>query len=1368
MCSRTENDSLDHILTSESAFGPSGNHLRRGFGDISSEIQHHLDVLQKAASAVTLSAVVNVDKRVEEGLADARQRSLDEERKAVLQWLSPTDFDSIQAEMLRKRWPNTGRWLLGHEHFKSWLSGRGRFPLLWCTGPPGTGKSVLAGIIIDYIGNRCTNKPQVSHLAYAYFTYRELEKNQAKAIVACLTKQLIRSHKAIPDGILRTFQDHNGQDRRPTLETSTKSEITVVIDALDECRDEDRELFMDRFVYELLQNVPSARVLITSRPEPSVSHYIHQPLAREIKITTPEAKQDIGRYIQGRVDLLTQHTTGLDGRPRMALRVEDPLLRDQIVKHLEDQSAGMFLWVDLQLNQISRQKNDHDVREVLKTLPRGLNETYLRILKQIEQESKPLMTLVVKFLMWMTHSRTRWRRIDLQDAVAIDDTTIDIAKLHYSRMKYTMDDIIDICRGLLVTRDVKCTPLQASMLDVRLVHFSLVEFLMTDLSISRSSFSILQDPGAIECELAKVCVSHLTQVVLTVGQATNFSNLQLRLLYDTPFAWYCAQFFDEHAVKATMTPSLKKLIENLLATDSSWLATLAQLRHLRSPVQLNDFLFFHWDVKSRAIIETSRLAELPFIREDSQWESTRLYPNSLHLACANGNLDQVKRLLDYGLVPEATDGSGQSSFIIAIFRQHLKVAEFLLGAESDINQKYWHETLSRNASYETALEIVSRFGNVALVTMLLKNGAKGIEEDSTFRSALLIAVEAIRREVAVLLLSYGAEPTGRVLLSAAENGMTEIVEACLRSGIDPNGEQGSTPLYGASKWGWIEVISILLEYQADVNLVGGSLGTPLQAAALGGRLDVIQLLLSHGAGTTINCANGDYGTALSAAAYGGHDTVIPTLLNAGAGVNVLGGILGSALAASVESRKCSSSNKAADQVIKCKINPVHLSESSKMTIKASGRNVTKNIIEAGADLANQGTAALTGAVKKGRTDLVRLLLSHGALFDPRILIDAVRSRQSELVKIMLQHGMDPNGLNSEGHSPLIEAVQSKNPDIVRMLAEAGADTNLPAKNSLSDATGHTRALHQACSRGHLAIAKILLENHADPNLLGIVNAMLEGPDGSTSRNVQVPALHAACGHTYNTNRSRSQLVTYRDLDEVKAQQLNKVDIVALLIENGARIDQLSGDGWTALEFACSRHGEDPGTRGAYEIVSMLIDAGANIVAPGCDYSGPLETADQHGLGDIVDLFLSKGNNDEIQKQNALQVAAGEGYATIVSRLIKDGVDVRVPKGSSKFVREKDRPIHSAALLGHDSIVEELIDAGAQIHEEGYYGTVHETALVGYALNHFWNKGGGWGKIIKRLRQQGAAEPPASCHYGVLCSGPICAGTGGNDVVREEA
>ena len=62
-----------------------------------------------------------------------RLEKTDKMRRKILNWLSPDDFDETHDMHFRKRFENTGQWLLDDPRFLNWRQGT-RSSLLWCYG----------------------------------------------------------------------------------------------------------------------------------------------------------------------------------------------------------------------------------------------------------------------------------------------------------------------------------------------------------------------------------------------------------------------------------------------------------------------------------------------------------------------------------------------------------------------------------------------------------------------------------------------------------------------------------------------------------------------------------------------------------------------------------------------------------------------------------------------------------------------------------------------------------------------------------------------------------------------------------------------------------------------------------------------------------------------------------------------------------------------------------------------------------------------------------------------------------------------------------------------------------------------------------
>ena len=76
------------------------------------------------------------------------ERSDDQERQRVADWISPTNYATHQADSYDQRQEGTGQWLLDTVEFHEWVQSKG---VLFCPGIPGAGKTILSSIIIDYL-----------------------------------------------------------------------------------------------------------------------------------------------------------------------------------------------------------------------------------------------------------------------------------------------------------------------------------------------------------------------------------------------------------------------------------------------------------------------------------------------------------------------------------------------------------------------------------------------------------------------------------------------------------------------------------------------------------------------------------------------------------------------------------------------------------------------------------------------------------------------------------------------------------------------------------------------------------------------------------------------------------------------------------------------------------------------------------------------------------------------------------------------------------------------------------------------------------------------------------------------------------------
>ncbi|KAK0627838.1 ankyrin repeat-containing domain protein, partial [Immersiella caudata] len=130
-----------------------------------------------------------------------------------------------------------------------------------------------------------------------------------------------------------------------------------------------------------------------------------------------------------------------------------------------------------------------------------------------------------------------------------------------------------------------------------------------------------------------------------------------------------------------------------------------------------------------------------------------------------------------------------------------------------------------------------------------------------------------------------SEDLGFSLCRAARYGWVEVVEMLieLRAGVSARDKWGRSPLHYACEQGEFAIAKSLLANGADANSVDEWGGTPLLLATIAGADDIVSLLLKYDAAETISTRGGTRGsTPLIASVRIGNIKITKLLLSSGA------------------------------------------------------------------------------------------------------------------------------------------------------------------------------------------------------------------------------------------------------------------------------------------------------------------------------------------------------------------------------------------------------------------------------------------------------------------------------------------------------
>ncbi|KAI4138069.1 MAG: hypothetical protein L6R39_006981, partial [Caloplaca ligustica] len=365
---------------------------------------------------------------------------------------------------------------------------------------------------------------------------------------------------------------------------------------------------------------------------------------------------------------------------------------------------------------------------------------------------------------------------------------------------------------------------------------------------------------------------------------------------------------------------------------------------------------------------------------------------------------------------------------------------------------------------------------------------------------------------------------------------------------------------------------------------------------------------------------------------------------------------------------------------------------------------------------------------------------------------AVENKQVETVKALLTHGrVDPNEFN-------VKAVhQLQQQDFLPVICYASAlqaaavHGSIPIIQTLLDhgariglvAGYYGSALQAACCEGHDEVVNFLLtECNADPNSQGgyygnaLQAAAAEGHREIVERLLEVGACETASGGHYGSVMMAATCAGSKDIIECllahtahpkilvnmksqtygtplqRAADMDRVDIVDLLIANDADINALGGTG--------SKSGSQNATSalaiaawgGHRKIVSILCGLGAEA---DLSYTAKefhlLHQAAIHNMLDLVNYCLDSGCDANMGTDKGPRYHDMQGYLTPLSFASAEGhlevVQVLLQHGARIYSdRTRVTSLHLAARKAHCHVIEALINEHKSRHANNGQETLH--------------------------------------------------------------